>query len=661
MPQAEALSQVHSGKKALAASLLVLFISLAGIGALFSLTFRWDNKYTYTGNTLHVLAEGWEFYPDLSLDENWNDNDAVFNSPKVITIGQYGNFKSFHPDASPFGTAVYRKQLYLEPAAEGWLLELPEIYSASKIYVNGELLLSYGSLSENHYRVHVQNALVSLPSGSVEIVIQASNYSHYYSGVVYPPVLGQTDTVTSLVIGRLIFFAFLCFFTLGCAAVSFTVWFRRQTDTLYAAYGVLCLCFSVHICYPLIHWLGIHLGRLSYVIEDTAYFGILVCMTVLTYRLAGSVWNRKVYIACYTFSIAMAAFPMLAFYILFPLFPQFIAVYSQIIALSKLVMSTYLILAAFLGTLQQPQHVWLLSGNAVFGFGILVDYLTAGRYEPVRFGWQTEYCGFVMVALFTVLISDYNRRALIQRQYLTEHLQDEVERKTAYLTAMMEERKQFLSAVAHDLKAPVAAINTYIDYMKSSGIGLDEELQHYLDVIDHKSSQIQNNVQSLQLFHTETSHKGSAEHLDCSEFLRYVYTETLPYADANGIYYHLELPPQTCTIYCHRENLFRAFENLVMNATEHTPMEGSMTLSAAYTKDSAEITFKDSGVGIDPDHLPKIFNYEFSTKRNPGLRGLGLYFTKISIEEYGGTITVESQPGEGTAFHISFPLSEVRL
>ena len=241
MPQAEALSQVHSGKKALAASLLVLFISLAGIGALFSLTFRWDNKYTYTGNTLHVLAEGWEFYPDLSLDENWNDNDAVFNSPKVITIGQYGNFKSFHPDASPFGTAVYRKQLYLEPAAEGWLLELPEIYSASKIYVNGELLLSYGSLSENHYRVHVQNALVSLPSGSVEIVIQASNYSHYYSGVVYPPVLGQTDTVTSLVIGRLIFFAFLCFFTLGCAAVSFTVWFRRQTDTLYAAYGVLCL------------------------------------------------------------------------------------------------------------------------------------------------------------------------------------------------------------------------------------------------------------------------------------------------------------------------------------------------------------------------------------------------------------------------------------
>ena len=120
MPQAEALSQVHSGKKALAASLLVLFISLAGIGALFSLTFRWDNKYTYTGNTLHVLAEGWEFYPDLSLDENWNDNDAVFNSPKVITIGQYGNFKSFHPDASPFGTAVYRKQLYLEPAAEGW-------------------------------------------------------------------------------------------------------------------------------------------------------------------------------------------------------------------------------------------------------------------------------------------------------------------------------------------------------------------------------------------------------------------------------------------------------------------------------------------------------------------------------------------------------------
>lgn len=645
------------GKNSPGSSVLVLFLSLALIGLLFYLTYRWDNKYTYNGDSLHVLTKGWEFYPDLCLDENWNTEEGIFDSPEVITIGQFGNFKSFHQDASPFGSAVYRKQLYLEPTSKGWLLELPEIYSAGKIYVNGILLYSYGNLSEEHYRIHIQNTLIPLPSGNVEIVIQASNYSHYYSGVVYPPVLGQTDTVTRLVICRLIFYAFLCFFTLGCAVVSFTVWFRRQTDSLYAAYGLLCLCFSVHICYPLIHWLGISMGELSYVIEDTAYFAVLVCMTVLTCRLAGSVWNRKVYIACYIFSIAMTAFPLLAFYILFPLLPQFISIYSQIIALSKIVMSVYLILAAFLGTLQKPQYVWLLSGNAVFGFGILIDYLTAGRYEPVRFGWQTEYCGFVMVLLFTILISDYNRRALIQRQYLTEHLQEEVEKKTVHLTAMMEERKQFLSAVAHDLKAPVAAINTYIDYIKSSGIDSDDELQHYLDVIDNKSSQIQNNVQSLQLFHTETSHRDPAEFFDCSEFLRYVYSETLPYADANGLYYQLELPDQTCQIYGHRENLFRAFENLVINATEHTPVEGTLTLSAVYTNDIAQIMFKDNGEGIAPEYLPQIFNYEFSTKKNPGLRGLGLYFTRISIEECGGTITAESQPGEGTGFCINMPLA----
>lgn len=645
------------GKNALGASLLVLFLSLAVIGILFYITYRWDNKYTYTGSSLHVLAGRWEFYPDLSLEENRNTEGDILTSPEIITIGQFGNFKSFHQDASPFGSAVYRKQLYLEPTSGGWLLEMPEIYSASKIYINGKLLHSYGDLSEEHYRIHTQNTLIPLPSGNVEIVIEASNYSHYYSGVVYPPIIGRTDTVTLLIICRLVFYAFLCFFTLGCAVVSFTVWFRRQTDTLYAAYGLLCLCFSVHICYPLIHWLGINLGELSYVIEDTAYFAVLVCMTALTYRLAGSVWNRKVYIACYIFSIVMTAFPLLAFYMLFPLFPPFISIYSQIIALSKIVMSVYLILAAFLGTLQQPQYVWLLSGNAVFGFGILVDYLTAGRYEPVRFGWQTEYCGFVMVLLFTILISDYNRRALIQRQYLTEHLQEEVEKKTAHLTAMMEERKQFLSAVAHDLKAPVAAINTYIDYIKSSGIDSDDELQHYLDVIDNKSSQIQNNVQSLQLFHTETSHRDPAEFLDCSEFLRYVYSETLPYADANGLHYQLELPKQTCQIYGHRENLFRVFENLVINATEHTPMEGTLTLSAVYTNDTVQIIFKDNGEGIAPEYLPQIFNYEFSTKKNPGLRGLGLYFTRISIEEYGGTITVNSRPGEGTAFHICIPLS----
>lgn len=637
-------------------SLIILLVSLMGIGLLFYITYRWDNKYTYQGRALYVLSDGWDFYPDFTDIPEDGSVPELPASDRTITIGQFGTFKSFHDDGSPFGSAVYRKQLYIESSSEGWMLELPEIFSAGRVYINGSLVRSFGLLSEDTCQIHIQNTMIPLPSGHVEIVIAAANYSHYYSGLVYPPVLGETDVMVRLVNGRLVFYGFFCFFALGCAAVSFSVWFRKHADPLYAAYGLLCFFFSVHISYPLVHWLGINCGEMPYVVEDTAWFAMFACMNVLTYRLPGQPKFRKGYLLCYAFSIGMTALPLPAFCILFPLFPQFISVYSSLAAAAKIIMSTYLILVSVSGTLRNPQYSWLLGGNAVCGFGILTDYLTAGRYEPLRFGWQTEYCGFIMVLLFTVLISDYNRRILIQRQYLMDHLQDEVDRKTAWLTSMLDERKQFLSAVAHDLKAPVAAINTYIDYIRDSGTGSDEELLHYLDIIDHKSSQIQNNVQSLQIFHTETSHKRPAEVFDCIAFLQTFYMETRSYADAEGIYYQLDLPETSADIYAQKESLFRAFENLVVNAAEHTPFEGLIRLSAVCTDNTIEITLSDNGEGIAPEHLQEIFRYEFSTKQGKGLCGLGLYFSKISIEEYGGSIAVTSAPGMGTTFHITYPL-----
>ena len=98
---------------------------------------------------------------------------------------------------------------------------------------------------------------------------------------------------------------------------------------------------------------------------------------------------------------------------------------------------------------------------------------------------------------------------------------------------------------------------------------------------------------------------------------------------------------------------------MIVNATEHTPYEGTIRLAAAFINDTLKITLSDNGEGIQPEDLPQIFHYEFSTKKGEGLCGLGLYFTKISIEEYGGSINVESRPGMGTTFYITFPIAHM--
>lgn len=624
---------------------VILLGSLLSTALLFYLTFQWDNKYTAKDQpSLHVLADNWEFYSDSSSE------------PQILTIGQYSNFSSLNPDRSPFGNGVYRKTLFLEPSSDGWLLEMPEIFSASNIYINGEQVREYGSIEKEQYQIHIQNTLLSLPPGDVEIVVQVSNYSHYYSGMVYPPLLGKTSTITFLVISRIIFYSLLCFFTLGCSVVSFRVWLRTKADPLYTTFGILCFCFALHISYPLIHWLGINAGVLPYVLEDTAWYAVVCCMSILTYRLAGVPKYRRLYSCFYGVSVCMLLFPLTAFYFLFPAFSSFINIYSTIVSISKVLMSLFLIAAAFAGTRHRPLHIWLLSGNAIFGLGYLLDYLTGGRFEPLRFGWQTEYCGFLMVVLFTILFVKYNHQVILEKEYLTEHLQEEVQRKTAWLTSLMEERKQFLSSVAHDLKAPAAVINTYIDYIRNNTVNSDEEIKHYLEIIDHKSAQIRHDIENLQMFHSDSIQAAPAEQINCNEFLQSVYSETRAYTDACGIHFCLNLPEQSCFIYGQRHSLHRVFENLIINATEHTPIEGSLIISAACTS-AVDIMIMDNGEGIPASHLDQIFQYGYSTKESKGLRGLGLYYCKTSIEELGGSISVQSTPGVATTFHIRLPLS----
>lgn len=242
---------------------------------------------------------------------------------------------------------------------------------------------------------------------------------------------------------------------------------------------------------------------MSYLIEDMSYFATLSCMILLTVRLCREILPPRLHKVFYAFAVLMTLSPLIFSYILFPAFHGIVNLYGSIVYCVKLLGSLYLILLAFLESLRDCSSVWLLAGNAVFGFGLFTDLWTGGAYEPLRFGWQDEYSAFLMVLFFMVLIIRYNRGLIVKNQQLTQQLQEEVEAKTAHLSKMLEERKEFLSIAAHDLKAPVSTIKTYIDFICEDGINIDEGLAQYLEIIDKKSSQIQSDISSLQIFNAE--------------------------------------------------------------------------------------------------------------------------------------------------------------
>lgn len=104
------------------------------------------------------------------------------------------------------------------------------------------------------------------------------------------------------------------------------------------------------------------------------------------------------------------------------------------------------------------------------------------------------------------------------------------------------------------------------------------------------------------------------------------------------------------------EDIVQIFVNLIMNAIQAMEGQGILTLEAVSTDETATISIKDNGPGIPPAHKEKIFEPFFTTKPPGKGTGLGLHSVRSLIQLYGGQIFLESMVGEGTVFHLEFPL-----
>jgi two-component system sensor histidine kinase HydH len=105
--------------------------------------------------------------------------------------------------------------------------------------------------------------------------------------------------------------------------------------------------------------------------------------------------------------------------------------------------------------------------------------------------------------------------------------------------------------------------------------------------------------------------------------------------------------------------LRQALLNLILNGLQAMPKGGTLTLKANPSPGNLLITVTDTGVGISPENLARIFDPYFTTKSRGS--GLGLALTRRIVEAHGGTITVASEPGAGSRFEISLPMKGVEV
>ena len=316
----------------------------------------------------------------------------------------------------------------------------------------------------------------------------------------------------------------------------------------------------------------------------------------------------------------------------------------------------------------------ILPKNTTFDdFEVEHEFGTIGR-KTMLLNARRIYQKVNKTQMILVAIEDITKRKQAEeklRQY-HEHLEELVEARTAELRRVNEQLEQqiterikmeerlliserlatlgrFSASISHELRNPLGVIDSSVYYLKTRLEGADEKVLQHLERIKSAVGSATAIIQSL-LNLTRTK-EPQLESLDLVAIASdAIVTSKVP-ATINVI---RNFPKQDVLVNADPELLHMAFKNIVDNAVEAMGSTGTLTVAAHKTTDGqVEISFADTGPGIAPENLDKVFQPLFSTKAK-GI-GFGLSIAKMVVDKHGGAIEAKSELGKGSTLIIRLP------
>jgi signal transduction histidine kinase len=210
------------------------------------------------------------------------------------------------------------------------------------------------------------------------------------------------------------------------------------------------------------------------------------------------------------------------------------------------------------------------------------------------------------------------------------------------------------AGVAHEVKNPLNAMTIHLELLRQKlSAGADEQsTEQHLDIIAREIRRLDDVVQGFLKF--ARPEELTLRRVPPGDLIEEVMKTLEVEANVTGVSLSRDVAAGVPDIEADPGILRQALLNLAKNAVQAMPDGGRLTMSAASTKDGrVEIRVADTGVGIPPENLAKIFDLYFTTKQSG--TGIGLSLVYRTIQLHNGDIDVESTPGVGTTFIIKMP------
>ncbi len=221
-------------------------------------------------------------------------------------------------------------------------------------------------------------------------------------------------------------------------------------------------------------------------------------------------------------------------------------------------------------------------------------------------------------------------------------------------------KSRFMLTVAHELRAPVAAIQGYLGLILDGYAAEDE--QEMVESAHQRCGELLDMIDDLLLLARmkERATEVKKTTVSVASILEEVSSLFKGEAEGKGLTFKVEIAGRP-EILANKEHLKQLWTNLISNAIRYTPRGGSVVASLNEKDDQIVGMVSDTGIGIAADDMPRIFEEFYRTEGAKGIAahgtGLGLPIVKEIIESYGGTMEADSKLGEGTTFTFTLPQS----
>nr|WP_255429213.1 PAS domain-containing sensor histidine kinase [Ramlibacter albus] len=256
-----------------------------------------------------------------------------------------------------------------------------------------------------------------------------------------------------------------------------------------------------------------------------------------------------------------------------------------------------------------------------------------------------ELCGYIKIL-----------RDRTDLRMSTEHRQNQLEA----VEAAMQRTSSYLQTLGHELRNPLAPIRNAAAILAASG--KDERVQRLAQIIDNQVSVLERvtaDLMDVSRLHHQKLELRPTE-FDIRTLLEEAAAGMSEEASAHGLKLECVLPPQPLRLVADADRVRQAVSNLLTNAIKYTPSGGSIWVKATREVDDIVVRVQDTGIGIAPDALSRIFELFTQERRAselvPGGLGVGLAIVSQIAELHGGVAQARSSGiGKGSEFMIRLP------